>query len=97
MVLLVMVLDAAIGQIYVRYMVIFTGITFMLGMLVGEGKEQRLARRQQAAELEIMNCGEEMAGHARAPLPPSQSIGLARWSTSESDPSSGFETVTQEK
>ena len=45
---LILILDAALGALYVRYMVLLTGTVFMLGMLVGEGMEQRWTQRRQA-------------------------------------------------
>ncbi|MBI5197739.1 MAG: hypothetical protein HZA19_03930 [Nitrospirae bacterium] len=47
---IILVLDAALGELYVRYMVFLTGTIFMLGMLVGERMEQRAAKRREAED-----------------------------------------------
>ena len=47
--IIIFILDVWLGHLYVRYMVFLTGTIFMLGMLVGEGKEQRFAKRQKAS------------------------------------------------
>ncbi|MBI4714641.1 MAG: hypothetical protein HY760_01620 [Nitrospirae bacterium] len=46
--IIIMILDVTLGKLYVRYMVFLTGTIFMLGMLVGEGMEQRAAKRRKA-------------------------------------------------
>jgi hypothetical protein len=71
---IIFVLDVLLGHLYVRYMVFLTGTLFMIGMLVGEGIEQRLAKRQKASE----NPRPISAEDKRTPARPSRIEPLSR-------------------
>jgi hypothetical protein len=41
-----MLVDAMLGKLYVRYMILFSGAVFLWGMAVGQRSEQAWVRRQ---------------------------------------------------
>ena len=71
---IIFILDGLLGHLYVRYMVFLTGTIFMIGMLVGEGIEQRSAKRQKAFENSSLISEEDKS----TPVRPSRIEPLSR-------------------
>lgn len=47
---LVYVVDYFVGQVYARYVIIYTGAIFLLGLLVGQRTERNWLARQRTAK-----------------------------------------------
>jgi cytochrome c oxidase subunit IV len=50
MLVLVYVVDYFVGQIYARYVIVYTGAIFLLGLLVGQRSERKWIRRKFKAK-----------------------------------------------
>ncbi len=46
---LVYIVDYYVGQVYARYVIVYTGAIFMLGMLVGQRTERNWVSRQRGS------------------------------------------------
>ena len=62
-----MLVDAVLGKLYIRYMILFSGAVFLWGMVVGQRSEQawirqrdRLARRGTGAAPRRVRMTEEV-------------------------------------
>jgi hypothetical protein len=47
---LVYVVDHYVGQVYARYVIVYTGAVFMLGMVVGQRSERSWVNRQKESK-----------------------------------------------